>query len=234
MLQTFRNSPRFQAVVLGVLGILLLITALSVHVPLWLGVRYQRRLQSWGMTIPIDFSAINKYQESFQPIKSLIGNPKLRMRGPLLSEFKETHLSGANVPANILQESFSKSAIDFGVSWKILDEDKVFDSGVFGPNDVVAWSYPYYVSYKAEDYSGYRHLDIEKTYLLIVEVTKPCEVLNKFKPTFILGPSPTKKVLPLFRRLMKLTIPLSIMGIVLLAFAVSTYRSVNRARTAQQ
>jgi hypothetical protein len=182
------------------------------------------------MVLPIDFSAVNKYQESFQPTGPLLNNPQLRMRGPLLSEFKETHLGGTYIPPHILQESFSKSAIDFSVSWKILEEDKVFDSGVFGPSDVNAWSYPDYVRYQATDHSGRRHLDIEKDYSLIVEVTKPCEVLNKFKPTFILRPSLTKKVLPLFRRVIKLTIPLSIMGIVLLAFAVSTYRSVNRER----
>lgn len=233
MLQTFRNSPSFQAVVCKLLGISLLIVALLVQAPFWLGARSQRRMQSWRIALPIDFSAMNTYKENFQPTITLMGNPQLRMRGPLLSEFQKTDLGGAYVPPHILQESFSKSAIDFNISWKILEEDKVLEAGVFGPNDIKAWSYPFHVYYKAEDYSGYRHLDNEKIYSLIVKVTKPSQAVNKFKPTFILGPGSGKNFISLSNRFLMLTIPLFILGIVLLVIAIRTYKSVNRERKFQ-
>ncbi len=231
MLQSFRNNTKLQAVVLSLLGILLLIEALFIQVPFWLSACYQRRIQSWRVVLPLDFGTMNTYQVSFQPTESLIGNPMLRMRGPLLSEFNKTHIGGKNIPPHILQESFYKAAIDFKVSWKVLDEDKVFDSGVFGPNDVHAWSYPYYVYYKAEDYSGYRHLDCGKAYSLIVELIKPCEALNKFKPVFTLGPAPMKNYISVARNFLMLTIPLFTLGIVLLIVAALKYKTFNKENT---
>ena len=230
MLQTFRNNPMFQAEVCKFLGISLLIVALLVQAPFWLSARYQKRMQSWRMALSIDFSARNIYKENFQPRGTLMGNPQLRMRSPLLTEFQETDLGGAYVPLHILQESFSKYAIDFNLSWKVLEEENILDSGVFGPNDVNAWSYPFHVYYKAEDYSGYRQLDREKVYTLVVEVTKPSQAVNKFKPTFILGPPSGKNFISLSNRLLILTIPLFVLGIFLLVIATWKYKFMDRER----
>lgn len=230
MLQIFRNHPRFHAEVCKLLGISLLIVALLVQAPFWLSARYQKRMQSWRIVLPIDFSATNTYKENFQPTGTLMGNPQFRMRGPLLTEFQETDLGGAYVPPHILQESFSNSTIDFELSWKILEEGKILDSGVFGPHDVNAWSYPFHVYYKAEDHSGYRQLNREKVYSLVVEVTEPGQAVNKFKPTFILGPPSGKNFISLSNRFLILTIPLFILGIVLLVIFAWTYKSMNKER----
>jgi hypothetical protein len=139
MLQEFRSDLKLQALVLAILGVTLLIVASWVQVPAWLGARHQRIAQSRSIMLHLDCNTVSAYQESFQPTESLIGNPELRMRGPLLAEFQKTHVSGANVPHEVVQDFFSNSSVDFSVSWKILDGGNALDSGVFCPNDVVAW-----------------------------------------------------------------------------------------------
>lgn len=231
MLRTLRDNCRVRPVVLASLGIAVLIVALLVQVPAWLGARRQRRMESWRVVMPLDFSTTNTYRESFQPTQSSIGNPEFTMRGPLLAEFRKTHRGGANIPPEILQESFSNSGVDFSLSWKVLDGATAFESGVFRPNDVSAWSYPDHVYYKAEDSSGYRHVDRERVYSLLVEVTQPCKSLNRLKPTFTLGPPPAKNMTSLARYLLKSTAPFFVLGIgMLLIAAALKYKSVNTRR----
>ncbi len=223
-LQRFRNNLKLRASVLGILGTALLITALYVQLPAWLGARYQRKRQLWKVMIPIDCNTTNTYKEKFQATESLIGNPKLQMYGPLLTEFNKTHIAGENVPTKIFQDFFSKSSIDFSISWKILEGDKTFDSGVFSPNDVVAWSYPDHVYYKVEDFSGHRHVDTEKDYSVIIDIKQPCQALSKLKPFFTLGPSPMMNLISISNNLLKITVPIFILGVFILVIAFLKYK----------
>ncbi len=203
---------KIQNLILLILGVMLIIVALFLQISAWQGAHYQRRIQSWGIKIPLDCNAVNTYQQEFQPNDPLIGNPTLIMRGPLLPTFPETHISGKNIPEDILRESFSYSGIAFSVSWQIFEQDRLFQSGVFGPNDVIAWSFPDYVYYKAEEYSG-PSIDIEKVYTLKIEVTQPCKALENLNPTFLIGPPYMKNLIRYSKNTLKLTMPLLIIGI---------------------
>ncbi len=213
MLHRFRNDLRLQAWVLGILGVALLIVAGRVQVPLWLAAR--------GIVIHPDCDRVNVYERTFRALLMMPGNPQLQMRDPRWPELSKIEPDGARIPPQMVREHLAKSAVDFGIFWRILEGDTVLEKGFFRPSDLTAISYTDHVSYSAEDYTGHYALESGKKYTLIVEVDKPCAALSEFEPVVLLGPPIMKDFASFSRRLTLWTVPSTLLGLLLLGVAGS-------------